>query len=182
MISWLNRRLADSQSPLQNVTVAAPITIPSSIQLTLPRTNKLISNKYETRTPASNTIQTNTLSGVPLRNPIVQNPNINQTLRIAARSMSVGITDNTTGISTFNKSGQISSTSTPMERINSLNKISGSAAASSMPVIIENNNLSVPSNGTKTKSTSVIQQSGLRRAGLSDKPILPSAYFPKTLH
>ncbi|XP_006622590.1 spindle assembly abnormal protein 6 homolog [Apis dorsata] len=182
VISWLNRRLADSQSPLQNVTVAAPITIPSSIQLTLPRTNKLISNKYETRTPASNTIQTNTLSGVPLRNPIVQNPNINQTLRIAARSMSVGITDNTTGISTFNKSGQISSTSTPMERINSLNKISGSAAASSMPVIIENNNLSVPSNGTKTKSTSVIQQSGLRRAGLSDKPILPSAYFPKTLH
>ncbi|XP_043800776.1 spindle assembly abnormal protein 6 homolog [Apis laboriosa] len=184
VISWLNRRLADSQSPLQNVTAAVPITVPSSIQLTLPRTNKLISNKYETRTPASNTvqIQTNTLSGVPLRNPIVQNPNINQTSRIAARSMSVGITDNTIGISTFNKSGQISSTSTPMERINSLNKISGSAAASSMPVIIENNNSSVPSNGTKTKSTSVTQQSGLRRAGLSDKPILPSAYFPKTLH
>lgn len=184
MISWLNRRLADSQSPLQNVTAAAPITVPSSIQLTLPRTNKLISNKYETRTPASNTVQmqTNTLSGVPLRNPIVQNPNINQTSRITARSMGVGITDNTIGISTFNKSGQISSTSTPMERINSLNKISGTAAASSMPVIIENSNSSVPSNGTKTKSTSVTQQGGLRRAGLSDKPILPSAYFPKTLH
>ncbi|PBC28108.1 Spindle assembly abnormal protein [Apis cerana cerana] len=184
VISWLNRRLADSQSPLQNVTAAAPITVPSSIQLTLPRTNKLISNKYETRTPASNTVQmqTNTLSGVPLRNPIVQNPNINQTSRITARSMGVGITDNTIGISTFNKSGQISSTSTPMERINSLNKISGTAAASSMPVIIENNNSSVPSNGTKTKSTSVTQQGGLRRAGLSDKPILPSAYFPKTLH
>ncbi|XP_016914992.1 spindle assembly abnormal protein 6 homolog [Apis cerana] len=184
VISWLNRRLADSQSPSQNVTAAAPITVPSSIQLTLPRTNKLISNKYETRTPASNTVQmqTNTLSGVPLRNPIVQNPNINQTSRITARSMGVGITDNTIGISTFNKSGQISSTSTPMERINSLNKISGTAAASSMPVIIENNNSSVPSNGTKTKSTSVTQQGGLRRAGLSDKPILPSAYFPKTLH
>ncbi|KAG6798544.1 spindle assembly abnormal protein 6 [Apis mellifera caucasica] len=184
VISWLNRRLADSQSPLQNITAAAPITVPSSIQLTLPRTNKLISNKYETRTPTSNTVQmqTNTLSGVPLRNPIVQNPNINQTSRITARSMGVGITDNTIGISTFNKSGQISSTSTPMERINSLNKISGTAAASSMPVIIENNNSSVPSNGTKTKSTSITQQGGLRRAGLSDKPILPSAYFPKTLH
>ncbi|XP_043605005.1 spindle assembly abnormal protein 6 homolog isoform X1 [Bombus pyrosoma] len=183
VISWLNRRLADSQSPLQNATVAAPITVPSSTHLTLPRTNKLISNKYETRTSAPNTVQSNALSGLPLRNPIVQNPNINQTTRMTARSMGVGITDNTMGISTFNKSGQISSTSTPMERINSLNKLSGNVAGSSLvPVTVENNNSSVPPNGTKIKSTSVTLQSGLRRAGLSDKPILPSAYFPKTLH
>ena len=182
VISWLNRRLADSQSPLQNTTAAATITVPSSIQLTLPRTNKLISNKYETRTPAPNTVQSNALSGLPLRNPIIQNPNINQTTRMTARSMGVGITDNTIGISTFTKSG-VSSTSTPMERINSLNKLPGNVAgSSSMPAIVENNNSSVPLNGTKTKSTSITLQGGLRRAGLSDKPILPSAYFPKTLH
>ncbi|XP_076756469.1 spindle assembly abnormal 6 isoform X2 [Xylocopa sonorina] len=181
VISWLNRRLADNQSPIQNAASAA-ITVPSSVQLTLPRTNKLINSKYETRTPAPNTVQSNTLSGLPLRNPIVQNPNINQTTRMTARSMGVGITDSTMGISNFNKSGQISSTSTPVERINSLTKLSGNVGgSSSMPAIAENNS-SVPSNGTKTKSTSVALQGGLRRAGLSDKPILPSAYFPKTLH
>lgn len=112
----------------------------------------------------------------------MQNPNINQTTRMTARSMGVGITDSTMGISTFNKSGQISSTSTPMERINSLNKLPGNVAgASSMPTATENNP-SVPSNGIKAKSTGVTLQGGLRRAGLSDKPILPSAYFPKTLH
>ncbi|XP_031834553.1 spindle assembly abnormal 6 isoform X2 [Nomia melanderi] len=183
VISWLNRRLADSQSPLQNATVTAPITVPSSVQLTLPRTNKLITSKFETRTPALSTIQSNMLSGLPMRNPIVQNPNINQTTRMTARSMGVGITDSTMGISSFNKSGQISSTSTPMERINSLNKLSGNiAGSSSMPAVIENNNSSVPSNGTKAKSSSAGLQGGLRKAGLSDKPILPSAYFPKTLH
>ncbi|XP_003707193.1 spindle assembly abnormal 6 [Megachile rotundata] len=182
VISWLNRRLADNQSPLQSVTTAA-VTVPSSIQLTLPRTNKLITTKYETRTPVPSTVQPNTFSGLPLRNPVIQNPNINQTTRMTARSMGVGITDSTIGISTFNKSGQISSTSTPLERINSLNKLPGNAAgSSSMPAIAENNNLPVPSNGTKTKSTSATLQGGLRRGGLSDKPILPSAYFPKTLH
>ncbi|KOC62868.1 Spindle assembly abnormal protein 6 like protein [Habropoda laboriosa] len=183
VINWLNRRLTDNQSPLQNAAAAVPITVPSSIQLTLPRTNKLMTNKFETRTPVPITIQSNTLSGLPLRNPIVQNPNINQSTRMTARSMGVGITDSTVGISTFNKSGQISSTSTPMERINSLNKLPANvASSSSMPAIIENNNSSVPPNGTKTKSTSVTLQGGLRRAGLTDKPILPSAYFPKTLH
>lgn len=182
VIGWLNRRLADNQSPLQSAT-AAPVTIPSSVQLTLPRTNKLITNKFEMRTPAPSTVQSNLLSGLPMRNPIVQNPNINQTTRMTARSMGVGITDSTIGISAFNKSGQISSTSTPMERINSLNKLPGNVAgSSSMPTVIESNNPSVPSNGTKAKSTSVTLQGGLRRAGLSDKPILPSAYFPKTLH
>ncbi|XP_053985082.1 spindle assembly abnormal protein 6 homolog [Hylaeus volcanicus] len=183
VISWLNRRLADNQSPLQSATIAAPITVPSSVQLTLPRTNKLMTNKFETRTPAPSIAQSNTLSGLPMRNPIVQNPNINQTTRMTARSMGVGITDSTIGITTFNKTGQISSTSTPMERINSLNKLPGNVAgSSSMPAVIEDNNSSVPSNGTKGKSTSVTHQGGLRRAGLSDKPILPSAYFPKTLH
>ncbi|KZC14894.1 PREDICTED: spindle assembly abnormal protein 6 homolog [Dufourea novaeangliae] len=184
VISWLNRRLADNQSPLQNTTGPAPINIPSSIQLTLPRSNKLITNKYEMRTPAPTTMSTNMFSGLPMRNPIVQNPNINQTTRMSARSMGVGITDSTMGISAFNKSGQISSTSTPMERINSLNKLSGNVAgSSSMPAVIENNNSSVPSNGTKGKSASItLLQGGLRRAGLSDKPILPSAYFPKTSH
>ncbi|CAK9820367.1 Spindle assembly abnormal protein 6 homolog [Anthophora quadrimaculata] len=180
VINWLNRRLTDNQSPQQNTAVTVPITVPSSVQLTLPRTNKLISNKFETRTSAPVTIQSNTLSGLPMRNPIVQNPNINQNTRMTARSMGVGITDSTVGISTFNKSGQISSTSTPMERINSLNKLpTNVASSSSMPAIIENNN---PPNGTRTKSTSVGLQGGLRRAGLTDKPILPSAYFSKTLH
>ncbi|KAG7207088.1 hypothetical protein KM043_000967 [Ampulex compressa] len=184
VINWLNRRLADNQSPLQSATMPTAVNVPSSIQLTLPRTNKLFSNRFETRTPAPSTVmQPSTLSGLPLRNPIVQNPNINQTARTSARSMGVGVSDNTVGLTTFNKSGQISSTSTPMERINALNKIPGSAVgASSMPAIIENNNPSVSSNGTKGKSTSALLQGGLRRAGLSDKPILPSAYFPKTLH
>ncbi|XP_018054557.1 PREDICTED: spindle assembly abnormal protein 6 homolog [Atta colombica] len=184
VISWLNRRLADNQSPLQSAATPAPITIPSSVPLTLPRTNKLFPNRYETRTPAPSTIQPNTLSGLPMKNPIVQNPNINQTTRTTARSMGVGVTESSVGLTTFNKSPLISSTSTPMERFNSLNKIPGNPAAStSAPAIIENNNgPAVISNGTKVKTASVGLQGGLRRAGLSDKPILPSAYFPKTLH
>lgn len=118
-----------------------------------------------------------------MKNPIVQNPNINQTTRTTARSMGVGVTESSVGLTTFNKSPLISSTSTPMERFNSLNKISGNPPAStSAPAIIENNNGPVISNGTKVKTASVGLQGGLRRVGLSDKPILPSAYFPKTLH
>lgn len=119
-----------------------------------------------------------------MKNPIVQNPNINQTTRTTARSMGVGVTESSVGLTTFNKSALIASTSTPMERFNSLNKISGNPPAStSAPAIIENNNgPAMISNGTKMKTASVGLQGGLRRAGLSDKPILPSAYFPKTLH
>lgn len=183
VISWLNRRLADNQSPLQSATTPAPVTIPSSVPLTLPRTNKLFPNRYETRTPAPSTIQPSTLSGLPMKNPIVQNPNINQTTRTTARSMGVGVTESSVGLTTFNKSALISSTSTPLDRFNSLNKISGNPSAStSAPAIIENNNGPIISNGTKVKTASVGLQGGLRRAGLSDKPILPSAYFPKTLH
>lgn len=180
----MNRRLADNQSPLQSATTPAPVTMSSSVPLTLPRTNKLFPNRYETRTPAPSTIQPSTLSGLPMKNPIVQNPNINQTTRTTARSMGVGVTESSVGLTTFNKSPLISSTSTPMERFNSLNKMSGNPTAStSAPAIIENNNgPAVISNGTKMKTASVGLQGGLRRAGLSDKPILPSAYFPKTLH
>ncbi|XP_020288646.1 spindle assembly abnormal protein 6 homolog [Pseudomyrmex gracilis] len=184
VISWLNRRLADNQSPLQSATTPAPVAIPS-VPLTLPRTTKLFPNRYETRTPAPSTTQHSTLSGLPMKNPIVQNPNINQTTRAAARSMGVGgITESSVGLTTFSKSGLISSTSTPMDRFNVINKASGNPPAStSAPAIIENNNgPTVISNGTKAKSASVGLQGGLRRAGLTDKPILPSAYFPKTLH
>ncbi|KAL6257926.1 hypothetical protein P5V15_011525 [Pogonomyrmex californicus] len=182
VISWLNRRLADNQS--QSAITPAPVTISSSVPLTLPRTNKLFPNRYETRTPAPSTTQPSTLSGLPMKNPIVQNPNINQTTRTTARSMGVGVTESSMGLTTFNKSPLISSTSTPMDRFNSFNKISGNPPAStSAPAIIENNNgPAVISNGTKTKTANVGLQGGLRRAGLSDKPILPSAYFPKTLH
>ncbi|KAL0113522.1 hypothetical protein PUN28_012583 [Cardiocondyla obscurior] len=184
VISWLNRRLGDNQSPLQSATTPAPVTLSSSVPLTLPRTNKLFPNRYETRTPAPSTIQPSTLSGLPMKNPIVQNPNINQTSRTTARSMGVGVTESSVGLATFNKSALISSTSTPMERFNSLNKLSGNPPASiSAPAIIENNNgPALISNGTKPKTASVGLQGGLRRAGLTDKPILPSAYFPKTLH
>lgn len=118
-----------------------------------------------------------------MKNPIVQNPNINQTTRTTARSMGVGVTDSSVGLNTFSKGGLISS-STPMERFNALNKMSGNPPAStSAPAIIENNSgPTMISNGIKTKTASVGLQGGLRRAGLSDKPILPSAYFPKTLH
>lgn len=179
----MNRRLADNQSPLQSATTPAPVIIPSSVPLTLPRTNKLFPNRYETRTPASSTTQPNTISGL-MKNPIVQNPNIHQTIRTTARSMGVGVTENSVGLTTFNKSPLISSTSTPMERFNAVNKASGNPPAStSAPTIIENNNgPTMISNGTKTKTASIGLQGGLRRAGLSDKPILPSAYFPKTLH
>ncbi|XP_047357052.1 spindle assembly abnormal protein 6 homolog [Vespa velutina] len=183
VINWLNRRLADNQSPLQSATTPAPVTIPSSVQLTLPRSNKLYANRFETRTPAPATMPSTTLSGLPLKNPIVQNPNINQTTRTSARSMGVGVGDSTMGLSSINKTGQISSTSTPMDRINTLNKLSGNVPGmSSVPAIVENNNPCISSNGTKTKGSNVALQGGLRRAGLSDKPILPSAYFPKTLH
>ncbi|XP_014611567.1 PREDICTED: spindle assembly abnormal protein 6 homolog [Polistes canadensis] len=181
VINWLNRRLADNQSPLQSTTTPAPVTIPSSVQLTLPRSNKLYANRFETRTPAPGTIAPTTLSGLPLKNPIVQNPNINQTTRTTARSMGVG--DSTMGLSSINKAGQISSTSTPMDRINTLNKLPGNMPGmSSVPAIVESNNPCISSNGTKTKGSNVALQGGLRRAGLSDKQILPSAYFPKTLH
>lgn len=183
VISWLNRRLADNQSPLQSATTPAPVIFPSTVPLTLPRANKLFPNRYEMRTPAPSTIQPSTLSGL-MKNPIVQNPNIHQTTRTTARSMGVGVTENSVGLATFNKSSLISSTSTPMERFNAMNKASGNPPAStSAPTIIENNNgPTVITNGTKTKTASIGLQGGLRRAGLSDKPILPSAYFPKTLH
>jgi spindle assembly abnormal protein 6 len=177
VISWLNRRLADVHSPLQSATTTIPVTMPQSVQLTLPRTNKFMPNRFETRTPAPNSSQPMSLSGLPLRNPIVQNPNINQTSRSAARSLGVGVSDNSPG--TNFKSGQISSTSTPVERVNSQSKIS---SANSVPAIIENNNVPAPAiNGTKPKSAGSSLQGGLRRVVL-DKPLLPSAYFPKTLH
>lgn len=182
VIGWLNRRLADSQ-PLPNASNPAAAAVPSSIQLTLPRASKLFPNRYETRTPAPNMMQPGTLSGLLTKNPNMQNLNLNQTTRTTARSMGVGVTDSS-GLTTF-KSGQISSTSTPMERFNLLNKGSSGhpVASTSAPIIIENNNgPAVMSNGTKAKSASVGLQGGLRRAGLCDKPILPSAYFPKTLH
>ncbi|XP_015607484.1 spindle assembly abnormal protein 6 homolog [Cephus cinctus] len=184
VISWLNRRLAEGQSPLQSATTTAPITLPSSVQLTLPRGNKLFSSRFETRTPAPSTTQQPSIpmTNLPLRNPIVQNPNINQTARTTARSMGVGVTDSTVGLSTFNKGGQISCTSTPMDRVNSLNKLPGNVAgASSMPAIAENNNPALSTNSAKAKSASGVMQGGLRRA-VFDKPLLPSAYFPKSLH
>lgn len=79
VIGWLNRRLADNQSPSHN-NASVPITVPSTVQLTLPRTNKVFGNRYETKTPGQGITQSNgPLSTLPLRNPIVQNPNINQT-------------------------------------------------------------------------------------------------------
>ncbi|XP_011496647.1 PREDICTED: spindle assembly abnormal protein 6 homolog [Ceratosolen solmsi marchali] len=177
VISWLNRRLADVHSPIQSVTATTSVTMPQSMQLTLPRTNKFMPNRFETRTPAPSTSQPVSLSGLPLRNPIVQNPNINQTSRTCGRSMGVGITENSPGINF--KTGQISNTSTPVERANSLSKIS---SANSVPAIIENNNVPAPAmNGIKPKSVGSSLQGGLRRVVL-DKPLLPSAYFPKTLH
>ena len=187
VISWLNRRLADSQSPLASATTPAPMTAPSIVQLTLPRTNRFFPTKYETRTPAPVSTHSNMpMSGLPLRNPIVQNPNINQTARTTARSTGVGISDNTPGLANFNKTGQITSTSTPMDRINGFNQklpnTGSGSGASSMPAIIENNNLPMSSNhSTKPKSTSSLMQGGLRRA-VMDKPLLPSSYFPKSLH
>lgn len=183
VISWLNRRLADNQSPLHNAATPAPVTVPSSVQLTLPRTNKSYTNRFETRTLAPVNVPPTTLSGLPLRNPIIQNPNINQTTRTSARSMGVGVGDSTMGLSSINKPGQISSTSTPMDRINTLNKLPGNIpGTSTVPAIIENNNPCISSNGTKGKGSNVALQGGLRRAGFSDKSLLPSAYFPKTLH
>lgn len=179
MISWLNRRLADGQSPLHSATTPAPTTVPTSIQLTLPRTNKFFPNRFETRTPAPSSTQGNVpYSGMHFRNPIVQNPNINQTMRTSARSTGVGVADSTAGLN-FNKTGQISSTSTPLERLNGFNKSPNSGGTSNVPPIIENNNAPPTMNG-KVKSTTNLQ-GGLRRAVL-DKPLLPSAYFPKTLH
>lgn len=176
VISWLNRRLVE-QSPLTSATTTASVPISQPMQLTLPRTNKFISNRFETRTPATNnTNQPISLTGLPLKNPIAQNPNINHTARSTARSTGVGVADNSTGVNF--KAGQISSTSTPVERANSQNKINNT---NSVPAIIENNNGPAPTiNGTKFKNTGTTLQGGLRRA--YDKPLLPSAYFPKTLH
>ncbi|XP_012282172.1 spindle assembly abnormal protein 6 homolog [Orussus abietinus] len=184
VISWLNRRLADNQSPLQSATVAAPIAVPSSIQLTLPRTNKLLPNRFEIRTPVQSTVtQSNPMSNLPLKNPTIQNPNINHTGRTITRPTGVGITDSTVGLATFNKTGQISSTSTPMDRIGISNKMTGNAATTSttVPAIIENNNPPLSGTSGKTKNANGLMQGGLRRA-VSDKPLLPSSYFPKSLH
>lgn len=182
VISWLNKRLADQHSPLQSATTttAAAATFPQSMQLTLPRTSKFMSNRFETRTPASNASQPMSLSGLPLRNPIVQNPNINQTTaRSSARSTGVGVADNNSPGMNF-KSGQISSTSTPLERVSSHQ--GKNSQAPPVPAIIENNNVPAPAINGKPKSAgSSSLQGGLRRA-VMDKPLLPSAYFPKTLH
>lgn len=174
VINWLNKRLTDQHNTFPVVTGS---TLPQSVQLTLPRTNKFMSSRFETRTPATNPAQPMSLSGLPLRNPIVQNPNINQTARSTARSMGVGIADNLAGF----KTGLISSTSTPVDRTNSQNKITNNMGNTNMvPPIIENNNAPAI-NGIKPKSAGSSLQGGLRRAVL-DKPLLPSAYFPKTLH
>ncbi|XP_058804863.1 spindle assembly abnormal protein 6 homolog [Phymastichus coffea] len=177
VISWLNRRLVE-QSPLTSATTTAPMAVSQPIQLTLPRTSKFISNRFETRTPATSTSnQSILLTGLPLKNSIAQNPNINLTARSTARSTGVGNSDNSTGVNF--KTGQISSTSTPLERANSQSKIINNA--NSVPAIIENNNMPAPMiNGNKLKGTNTTLQGGLRRA--YDKPLLPSAYFPKTLH
>lgn len=151
-------------------------TVPTSIQLTLPRTNKFVPNRFETRTPAPSTTHANaSLSGLSLRNPIMPNSNIN---RSSARSTGVGVADMTNGVN-FNKTGQISSTSTPLDRLNGLSKSPNSGGTTTVPPIIENNNAPSMMNG-KAKSTSNLQ-GGLRRSVL-DKPLLPSSYFPKTLH
>lgn len=168
--------MADNQTPLHSATNAMT-SVPTSIQLTLPRTNKFIPNRFETRTPAPSTTQANasSLSALPLRNSIMQNSNIN---RSSARSTGVGVSDMTSGMN-FNKPGQISSTSTPLDRMNGLSKSPNSGGISTVPPIIENNNAPFMANG-KAKSTSNLQ-GGLRRSVL-DKPLLPSSYFPKTLH
>ncbi|XP_012252591.2 spindle assembly abnormal protein 6 homolog [Athalia rosae] len=185
VISWLNRRLAENQSPSQSATVAQPIMVPSSVQLTLPRTSKSFPSRFEARTPAaSNGPQSSVpVTGHLLRNPIVQNPNINQTARTTARNTGVGITDTSSGLTAFNKPGQISCTSTPMDRGNLLGKVTVTSApgTSSMPTIAENNNPPPLSANTRPKSVTSTMQGGLRRAVL-DKPLLPSAYFPKSSH
>lgn len=188
VISWLNRRLAESQSPLQGATTAAPITVPSSFQLTLPRQNKFFSSKFETRTPLTGSTQQHSLplTGLPLRTPLMhQNSNINQAGRLTTgRSTGVGVPDSTVGSATFNRTGQISSTSTPMDRLNILqNKLpvnSNLPENTQLFTVQENNNVPISSVG-KSKSATSQLQGGLRRV-ITDKPLLPSAYFPKSLH
>lgn len=176
VINWLNKRLTDQHNSFPVVTGAS---LPQSIQLTLPRTNKFMSSRFETRTPATNPSQPMSLSGLPLRNPIAQNPNINQTARTTARSTGVGVSDIPTGF----KNGLISNTSTPIDRTNSHNKMTNNTGnTNNVPPVVENNNVPAPAiNGIKPKSAGSSLQGGLRRAVL-DKPLLPSAYFPKTLH
>ncbi|KAG8039055.1 hypothetical protein G9C98_003362 [Cotesia typhae] len=204
VISWLNRRLAESQSPLQSATTSAvPISIPSTFQLTLPRQNKFSTSKIEKRTPITGTTTTTTanhsvpMTGLPLRNPsVLLNPSANQTGRLTTtggRSTGVGITDSTVGITTFNRPGQITSTSTPMDRLNILNKLPGNPITptttsvttngiTSTPANTDNNNMAIGTVGkSKSAPGSTTFQGGLRRAN-SYKPLLPSAYFPKSLH
>ncbi|KAK0170132.1 hypothetical protein PV328_010732 [Microctonus aethiopoides] len=200
VISWLNRRLADVQSPIQGSTTPAAISVPSTFQLTLPRQNKFLTSKFETRSPATQH-HSIPLTGLPIRTPIMQNTNSNHSARptTGGRSAGVGIvTDSTVGTATFNRTGQISSTSTPMDRLNILQKFSSNgnfventttapttsigavATASASGAIQENNNVPLTSVG-RSKSASSTLQGGLRRVN-SDKPLLPSAYFPKPLH
>lgn len=90
--------------------------------------------------------------------------------------------DNSVGPSNFTKA-QMMGTSTPLDRVNGAinnNKVSPTIT-NSVPAIVENNN-SVPLNSNaKSKTATNGLHSGLRRAVL-DKPLLPSAYFPKSLH
>ncbi|XP_046426131.1 spindle assembly abnormal protein 6 homolog [Neodiprion virginianus] len=186
VISWLNRRLTDNQSSGQTSTIGQPIMVPPSVQLTLPRTSKSFPTRFEARSANSNGPQASVpLTGHLLRNPIVQNPNINQTARTTARNMGVGVTDTTSSLAAFNKTGQITCTSTPLERGNILSKALPSAGVAtttaSLPTIAENNNPPLSVGNTRSKSAMGVMQGGLRRAVL-DKPLLPSAYFPKSSH
>lgn len=182
VISWLNRRLADVQSPLQAATPTA-INVPSNFQLTLPRTNKFLTSKYETKTPTTGVTQSAPATGFHLRNSNIQNvqnaQNSNGTRGSPVRSAGVGlITDSTVGQAAFNRGGHITSTSTPMERINMYHKLPNQGLMETQSN--ENNNAGV-SGMVKSKSTSGLGQAGLRRAVL-DKPLLPSAYFSRPLH
>ncbi|XP_063991318.1 spindle assembly abnormal protein 6 homolog [Diachasmimorpha longicaudata] len=183
VISWLNRRLADNQMPLQNVTTPVAINVPSNFQLTLPRTNKFITNKYDSKTPTTGTTlqQSAPLTGgFNLRNGI-QTSNANQTSRTSPGRAGLGlITDNTVEPGGFTRTGHMGSTSTPMERMNIYHKLpsAGLVEIAGVNGGNENNNGPLGSNMVRSKSATGV---GLRRAVL-DKPLLPSAYFSKPLH
>ncbi|XP_014211968.1 spindle assembly abnormal protein 6 homolog [Copidosoma floridanum] len=194
VINWLNRRLADVHTPLQSATTVlttAPIALPSSIQLTLPRTNKFMTNRFEPRASAGCNTATGapqplaTLSGLTLRNSIAL-PNSNLHLpsaRGTSRSTGVGVTDNVTSIITNLKSGN-QLTSTPIERAGSQNKLT---SVNTMMLSDGNEDINGPvstvamNSGTlKPKNSLNTHLGGLKRT-MFNKPLLPSSYFPKTL-
>lgn len=192
IIDYLRRKPTDNYSPL-NQQNSVPINVPPSFQLTLPKGSKFLSNKFDQiniksalTSAASTTTATPHYTGALGTGFTLRNPNINHISKNST-ARSTGVPDNSPSLATFSRSGQITSTSTPIERMHIYQKMpnSGSNEIGNINTVNnENNNVQILGTNGKLKSSTGVLQGGLSRRTVldKDKPVLPSTYFPKQMH